>query len=207
MPQLIPTAAPALPLPLDQYDREAQQQLHRALRQYFRQIDSTMQQLLLGFNNYGTFSSTVTQNVAAALPSTTVSLVTFNTTVEAFGISIDPVVTSRVLVSKAGVYNFQFSAQLDHTTGSRVDFYIWFRRNGIDIPNSATKIVVLSGSDETVAAWNYLITMEAGDYFELAWAADGASARLLAVAASAPVPAIPSVILTATYVYPDAAGL
>jgi len=207
MPQLIPTAAPALPLPLDQYDREAQQQLHRALRQYFRQIDSTMQQLLLGFNNYGTFSSTVTQNVAAALPSTTVSLVTFNTTVEAFGISIDPVVTSRVLVSKAGVYNFQFSAQLDHTTGSRVDFYIWFRRNGIDIPNSATKIVVLSGSDETVAAWNYLITMEARDYFELAWAADGASARLLAVAASAPVPAIPSVILTATYVYPDAAGL
>jgi len=207
MPQLIPTAAPALPLPLDQYDREAQQQLHRALRQYFRQINSTMQQLLLGFNNYGTFSSTVTQNVAAALPSTTVSLVTFNTTVEAFGISIDPVVTSRVLVSKAGVYNFQFSAQLDHTTGSRVDFYIWFRRNGIDIPNSATKIVVLSGSDETVAAWNYLITMEAGDYFELAWAADGASARLLAVAASAPVPAIPSVILTATYVYPDAAGL
>lgn len=205
MPQLIPTAAPALPLPLEQYDRESHQQFHRALRQYFRQIDSTMQQLLLGFNNYGTFSSTVTQTVAAALPSTTVSLMTFNTTEEAFGISIDPVVTSRVLVSKSGVYNFQFSAQLDHTHGSKVDFYIWFRRNGVDIPRSATKVVVLSSTDEVVAAWNYLSTMDAGDYFEIAWAANNANAQLLAVAAAAPVPAIPSVILTVTYVYPDAA--
>jgi hypothetical protein len=38
--------------------------------------------------------------------------------------------------------------------------------------------------------------MNATDYFELMWAVDSTDVQLLAAAASSPVPAIPSVILS-----------
>ena len=101
------------------------------------------------------------------------------------------------------MYNFQFSTQLDHTAGGNVNFYIWFRKNGVDIPVSASKMVLGGSNDEKIAAWNYLVTMKAGDYFELMWSADDIRAVLHYEAAAAPVPAIPSVIMTVTYVYPN----
>lgn len=202
MPQIIPPHSPNLPLAPTNYAKLQQDQLNNALRLYFNQVDAAFQQVLLGFNNYGTFYDTTTQSPAAI---NTAYPVTFNTTAEAYGIYLGTN-TSRVYVTKAGVYNFQFSAQLDHVGGGAVAFYIWFRKNGVDIPNSATKFVVNGPNSETCAAWNYLITMQGGDYFQLVWSSDSVDARLYAVTASAPVPAIPSVIMTVTYVYPNAAG-
>ena len=204
MPQLTPPRAPNLPLPPVEYAKLQQDQLNNALRLYFNQLDATFQQMLLGFNHYGTFYDTTTQTAAVI---NTAYPVTFNTTAEVFGVSLGATDTSRVYANRAGVYNFQFSAQLDHTGGGKVDFYFWFRKNGVDIPDSATKVVVAGPNDEIVAAWNYLITMQSGDYFQLVWSANDTAARLLAAAAVAPVPAIPSVILTVTYVYPNAASL
>lgn len=202
MSQLIPPHSPGLPLAPPVYTKLQQDQLNNALRLYFNQIDAAFQQLLLGFNNYGTFYDTTTQSPAAI---NTAYAVTFNTTAEAFGVSLGVPDTSRVYVSKSGVYNFQFSLQLDHTGGGAVAFYIWFRKNGVDIPNSATKFVVNNPNSETCAAWNYLITMHSGDYFQLMWSADATDALIYAAAASPPVPAIPSAIMTVTYVYPSSA--
>lgn len=203
MPQLTPPRAPGLPLAPVVYNKLQQDQFNNALRLYFNQLDATFQQVLLGFNHYGAFYDTTTQTAAAA---NTAYPVTFNTTAEVFGVSLGTN-TSRIYANRDGVYNFQFSAQLDHTGGGKVDFFFWFRKNGVDIPNSATKVVVAGPNDEIVAAWNYLLTMRSGDYFQLVWSSDSTSARLLAAAAVSPVPAIPSVIMTVTYVYPDAANL
>ena len=202
MSQLLPPRAPNLPLAPQQYESGYVEKLTNALRLYYNQLDLVLRQLLQGFNNYGTFYSTDNQlnPVAGA-----VNLVTYNNTAEAFGVSVDPLNPSRLLVTAAGVYNFQFSAQLDHAGGGKARFYIWFRRNGVDLPASATTLVLPGPNDELVAAWNYLMTMEAGDYFELVWSSPDAGARLLAAPAAAPVPAIPSVIMTVTYVYPNAA--
>lgn len=199
MAQLIPPRAPNLPLAPREYDSGYLEKLTNILRLYFNQLDFALQQVLTGFNNYGLFYSTVTQTNPVA---SAANLLTYNTTAEAFGVSYDPANPSRVRVSVAGVYNFQFSAQLDHTSGGNVDFFFWFRLNGLDIPYSATKVVVAGPNDETVAAWNYLITVEAGDYFELVWSSPDTAARILAEPAAPPVPAIPSVIMTVTYVYP-----
>jgi len=43
-----------------------------------------------------------------------------------------------------------------------------------------------------------VINLTAGDYFEIMWSTDNTGVRLSAVAASGPVPAIPSVNLTVT---------
>lgn len=199
MSQLIPPRAPNLPLATREYDSGYIEKLNNAQRLYYNQLDTALQQLLAGFNNYGTFYNTATQTNPVA---SAVNLVTYDTTAEAFGVAFDPLNPSRLSVSIAGVYNFQFSAQLDHTGGGKVPFYFWFRVNGIDIPDSATKVVVAGPNDEVVAAWNYLLSMNAGDYFQLVWSSPDTAARILAEPAAAPVPAIPSVIMTAMFVYP-----
>jgi hypothetical protein len=53
---------------------------------------------------------------------------------------------------------------------------------------------------ENIAAWNFVLSMQAGDYFELMWSVDDTNVQIKAVAAAAPVPAIPSAILTVTFV-------
>ena len=145
-------------------------------------------------NRHGSFYDTTTQTAAVI---NTAYPITFNTTDITDGVYIGTP-TSRIYVDRIGTYNFQFSAQLNKTSGAAKHIYIWYRVNGVNAANSAGK-VNLSGSDAAViAAWNYVIELNAGDYFELVWSTDDTGCKIEAFGASAPVPAIPSVILTVT---------
>jgi hypothetical protein len=143
---------------------------------------------------YGAFHSTVTQTAAVI---NTAYGMTLNATDISFGVYIGTP-TSRIYIDTEGYYNFQFSAQLTKTTGGVGAVYIWCRVNGVDIPASATKIRIQGNNAETVAAWNFVLPVNAGDYFELMWSTDDTNCQIFASAASSPVPAIPSVILTVT---------
>ena len=143
---------------------------------------------------YGVFHSTQTQTAAAI---NTAYPMTFDATDISFGVYIGTP-TSRVYLDTEGIYNFQFSAQLDKISGGVGLVFIWVRVNGVNIPDSATQIRIQGNNAETVAAWNFVLSLNAGDYFELVWSTDDTSCQILASAASAPVPAIPSVILTVT---------
>lgn len=143
---------------------------------------------------YGVFHSTQLQTAAAI---NTAYPMTLNTTDISFGVYTGTP-NSRVYIDTEGFYNFQFSAQLDKTSGGTGLVFIWARVNGIDIPDSATQIRIQGNNAETVAAWNFVLQINAGDYFELVWSTDDTSCHILASAASAPVPAIPSLILTVT---------
>ena len=143
---------------------------------------------------YGSFYDTTTQTAAAI---NTAYAMTFNTTDLSNGVAIGTP-TSRVYVDTPNVYNIQFSAQLDKTSGGVGLVYIWLRKNGTNVANSASQIRVQGNNAETLAAWNFLLQMNAGDYFELMWEVDDISVEILAEAASAVHPAIPSVILTVT---------
>lgn len=143
---------------------------------------------------YGSFYDTTTQTAAAI---NTAYAMTFNTTDLSYGVYVGSP-TSRIYVVGDGVYNFQFSAQLDKTSGGVGLVYIWFRVNGVDVPNSASQIRLQNNNAELLAAWNIILNLKSGDYFEIMWSVDDTSVILLAQAAAAPVPAIPSVILTVT---------
>ena len=110
--------------------------------------------------------------------------------------TINATKSSRVQVTAAGVYNYQFSAQLDSTSGGDHIIYIWIRKNGTDVTDSASQVRLKGNDSELVAAWNWLINLAANDYVELMYSVDDTGIQILAVAASAPVPGIPSVILT-----------
>jgi hypothetical protein len=99
-------------------------------------------------------------------------------------------------VDRTGSYNIQFSLQLTSTNAADKDVYIWADVNGTSVPESATKLSLSGASKSYVAAWNFVIRMSAGDYFRLMWSTTNTNVQIARIAASAPVPAIPSVILT-----------
>lgn len=145
-------------------------------------------------HRYGVFYDTSSQTAAAI---NTAYPITINSTTITNGAYIGSP-TSRVYVDRIGIYNFQFSIQLTSTSSSAKNVYIWYRVNGVDAANSATSVTLVGNNAAAVAAWNFVVSMDAGDYFELVWSTDNTSAQITAAAASSPVPAIPSVILTVT---------
>lgn len=95
-----------------------------------------------------------------------------------------------------GQYNFQFSLQVTSSNSSNAYYYIWYRKNGVDAPYSATKVSIASNTAVAAPSWNFPVSMEANDTFELMWAADSTNVKLDASPATAFCPEIPSVILS-----------
>lgn len=143
---------------------------------------------------HGVFSDTTVQSHTST---NTAKVVTFNTTEASFGVSIDPLRNSRVKCDVPGLYNFQFSAQTQMTggAGNTADLWIWPRVNGVDVPRSNSHLTC-HGGETNVPAWNFMLPMQAGDYFELVWAVTSLAITFDSDPAPAFGPSIPSVILT-----------
>lgn len=162
-------------------------------RPWYRWFFNTYQALEAG-RRYGSFSSSATQT--AALANTAYGM-TFNSTSVNYGVFIGTP-TSRIYVDNTSTYNAQFSAQLSNTDVLAHNIYIWPRING-STNNPAIKIQVEASSTAAViATGSFVIDLTTNDYFEIMWSTDNTGVRLSAIAASSPVPAIPSVILTVT---------
>jgi hypothetical protein len=141
---------------------------------------------------FGSFYDTTTQTAAAI---NTAYAMTFNTTDLSFGVTRGSP-TSRIYVDRPNVYNIQFSAQMDKTAGGVGLIWIWLRKNGVNVPDSAGQIRIQGNNGETMAAWNYLTQLNAGDYIEIMWEVDDTTVQILYDPATAVHPAVPSVILT-----------
>lgn len=183
---------PNLPVAPRQYEQRYQDQFGNVLRLFFNTLTNKVNSPL----PHGSYFDTTTQTNPVA---DAVNLMTLNSLESEYQITRgNP--TSRIYVNNTGIYNFQFSAQLDKTGGSASTVYIWPRINGVNVPNSATKVVIDGPNAEVVPAWNFVFVMEAGDYFELAWQSSDTNVVLAQEPASGNVPEIPSVILTVTWV-------
>ena len=112
-------------------------------------------------------------------------------------------------VADDGAYNVQFSCQITHTSSNKHDVWIWLRKNGTDVAESAGKVTLEGNGYNQVPAWNYVIDLSGGDYVSIMWACDTTQMSLPAIAAQTTpvaIPAIPSVIITVTQVINLAAG-
>jgi hypothetical protein len=74
---------------------------------------------------------------------------------------------------------------------------IWFRINEVDIPDSDTKVTVPTNAPYVVAAWNFIVNVNALQYVEMVFSTDNANIGFDASVAGASNPAIPSLIMTA----------
>jgi len=191
-------APPNLPISPATWDQRFQDQFANVLRLFFTRLTNKVNAPIPHASYYDT--TTQTNPVANA-----VNLFTYNSVESEYQVTRG-VPTSKIYVNSTGLYNIQFSAQLDKTGGGKDSIFIWPRINGVNVPDSATKVVIQGSTDEVVAAWNFLLVLKAGDYFELAWQSNDTDFVILAQSAASNYPGIPSIILTATWVSNDEAN-
>jgi hypothetical protein len=182
-----------LPIPAPDYEQAWGSQLIRAIDQNFDAAFANIDNSAAVTGYYGSFYDTTTQTAAAA---NTAYAMTLNTTAESNQISV--ISGSRITFKNRGTYNVQFSVQVDQSTVLNHFIFIWLRRNGTDVPNSAGKVSIRGQQSELVPAWNFVVSVLGGDYVQIMWAVSDTSVSLVAEPATAFCPAIPSVIVTAT---------
>ena len=142
---------------------------------------------------YGQFYNTATQTQATANVAASVA---FNTTDISVGVRLRSPSTSEIEVDTEGIYNFKVSMQFDSAGGSNHEVWVWFRKNGTDIANSAMYLNIQNNQSEIFQAFNLLVEMKALDYLEVMWEVGNINAEMAAFAATGVHPAVPSIILT-----------
>ena len=151
---------------------------------------------------YGAFQDSTDQ---VAANTTTAYAITFDTTDFSNGVTLSN--SSRLNVSQSGIYNVQFSIQFTNTTNASQDVDVWFRKNGtnIDKSNSRFGFAPRKGAGDpfhTIAAMNFFVSMNANDYVEIMWRTTdvGVSIEQYAAGTSPTRPAVPSAIVTLSFV-------
>lgn len=144
--------------------------------------------------NFGAFAKTNNATLAAINTATPIAL---NSTISANGVILSG---NQIQVSQSGLYSFSVSFQLAATSSSIKDVYLWFRKNGVDLPNTTIIHSLESGTAKSVQSRTLNISLSANDYIELYWASPDTGVSLSAVAATAFSPAAPSVILNVNQV-------
>jgi hypothetical protein len=114
---------------------------------------------------------------------------------------------SRLTVAVDGIWNVQFSLQVKNNTNDGQDFDVWFRKNGTNIADSNSRFHIparKSGGDPShiIASLNFFASMVATDYIEIMWRVTdvGVSLEHFAASASPTRPAVPSAIVTMSFV-------
>jgi hypothetical protein len=173
---------------------------------YFNQIDGTLGPLVRNqggkFVNfpYGAFSSLVTQTATA----NTATKLLFATTDFTNAVTAP---SSQITVVNPGIYNLQFSVQVQNLQNSQQDMFIWLKQNGTDIPASTGKIGMQARKgptdpDHDIKSWNYFVSMNAGDYIEIYFSVTDALVTIPFYAASGTPtkPSTASVVATMSFV-------
>lgn len=126
---------------------------------------------------------------------------TLNTVADSRGITV--VSGSMIKVAQSGVYDIQFSIQLEKSSANKQAIDIWFRKNGVDVPWSNTTTVVEGSSEKQVAAWNTFLSMNTNEYAQIMWYTPDTAVKAVAVSGltNPTRPDIPSIILTVDNVY------
>ena len=206
--QLDSPSIPSLGFPPEGYERRHFNENYGALNNYFRKLTTALGSLFgpkggkFMNNPHGAFQDSTDQ---VAANTTTAYAVTFNTTDFANGVTVAS--NSRITVADAGIWNLQFSIQFTNTTNASQDVDVWFRVNGTNSANSNSRFGFaprkgVGDPYHIIAAMNYFLSLNATDYVEIMWRPTdvGVTIEQYAASASPTRPAVPSAIVTMSFV-------
>jgi hypothetical protein len=145
---------------------------------------------------YGEFTKTTDQSPAAI---NTEYLLTFDNTEISNGVTIGTP-ASRIVVPESGLYNFNATVQLTSGSSSAKNIWVWLKKNGTAIANSARLVTSDLNNGFIPIAINETISLAANDYVEMAFACDSTNMTVDTVAATAFAPAAPAIVLSVTQV-------
>jgi len=142
---------------------------------------------------YGSFYDTSFQSNPVA---NVIRTVRYNSTDISNGVSI--VDGTKIKVTNTGIYNIQFSIQVYKTDGGADSVDFWLSKNNNSVSDTNTRVTLFNSNQYTISAWNYVVSANAGDEYELKWSSADTN---LSLYTSGPFtnptrPRIPSVILT-----------
>jgi hypothetical protein len=199
--------APNLPLAPNDYQSQYQEQLNNVLRLYFNRLDGYLEKLTASSNTaglrvpYGAFSDFTSQTTTA----NTATLMALDTTDFSNGVTL--VTGSKITVANAGIYNLQFSAQIQSLDNAPQDVFIWLKQNGTDITGSTGKVGLPARKSpgdpfHDIKGWNYFLSMNANDYVQIYWSTTDVDVTIQTYAASgSPTkPSTASVVATMSFV-------
>lgn len=114
---------------------------------------------------------------------------------------------TKVTFAYPGVYNIQFSVQLENQDNAQHNVDVWFSKNGTNIDNSNTVFTVPARKSAGVYGYlcgslNFYVDVETNDFIEILWRTESAQVFAPAIAAKTTPdrPATPSIIVTVTFV-------
>jgi len=155
---------------------------------------------------YGYFTRNTSQTAPVAF---TPAVIQYDTTESASGIYLSD--NSRLNVRNTGVYSAQFSIQLASDDNALQYAEVWFKKNGVNIPRSASRIdlpIRKSAGDPSriLASLTIFISLEAGDYIEIEGLVSATTVSLINYDAtiSPAVPGAPAATVTIQYIAPMA---
>ena len=150
---------------------------------------------------YGTFLNTGIHTAAANTP----TAVTFDSTANLRHVYIGTP-TSRVVFDADGLTTITFSIQFTNSAASDDNVFVWLRKNGVDVPYTASAVTVPkkhgSSDGASVMTVNFHEFYLPGDYLELYWLTESGTTSMTTIPASvSPArPASPSVVLTVSQI-------
>ncbi len=156
-----------------------------------------------GYGKYGSFYDTTTvtliQSTATAIP--------LGVTDFSDGISVTD--GSRITFSSSGKFNISFSTQLLKEDNGTDTLTIWLCKgsNGgscTNVPWSATNLYLDGADARYVAAWNFFVNAQSGDYYQLMISSSGTTLKTKILSTPASTlpnrPEVPGTILTVSQV-------
>jgi hypothetical protein len=205
-PNLRPPQQPRLPAAPADYDPNYANQLNNILRLYFNQLDNSFSALLDSGGGsylrapYGAFSDFTSQTTTA----NTATLVALATTDFSNQVTV---ATSKITVQNAGIYNLQFSVQVQNLDNAPQDVFFWLKQNGTDIVGSTGKVGLPARKNpgdpfHDIKGWNYFLSMAANDYVQIYWSTTSVDVSIQTYAASGTPtkPSTASVVATMSFV-------
>jgi len=145
---------------------------------------------------YGEFTKTTSQSPAAT---NTAYALTFDNTEIAGGVVIG-VTTSQIIVPESGLYQFDTTIQISSSNSSDKNVWVWFRKNGANIANSARIVTINTNGGYVPVTLIEFFSLAANDYIEIMFAANATAVAITSVAATAFAPAAPAVVLAVTQI-------
>ena len=109
------------------------------------------------------------------------------------GITLTGSPLTEITFVEGGLYSLAFTAQIESTSGSTIDFRFWPRINTVDVTGSTIIASLHNNGATTVVSRTAIFSITAGDVLNVMWAVSSTNGRMKVHAATAYAPASPSV--------------
>jgi hypothetical protein len=146
-------------------------------------------------NSYLSIFSSASQALVA---SGSEQLVTFTSQWASRNVSLED--NSKIRFASAGVYEFNFIAQVTNSDNAVHSSWFWIKYNGSNFPNSTTQVTLDPRKNADTPSAQLMsiniigVAQNDNDYIELYWTGDSTTAALTQTDATAVIPETPSII-------------